>query len=232
MSKENIEKRTLAWPLEVIARGKRPSPSTTWRRTRSPLQQVYGKFSPCLFVTASQLLWVDCQCFGLHWRGNPSCSDSASRRNSGVKFHVETRVSAMSVSRGRGCRSALTRVPPCTDERRASLILKTAAKLGTVYILLYTKYHLTFLPYLDMIVWSQLYYRLAWKTHFEDNCFELFLSRDNISLHLQANTNLVGEHYRLFSHSFTRLSKIVLEFKCALMAILSNTISIYLPDFM
>ena len=33
---------------------------------------------------------------------------------------------------------------------------RTAAKLGTVYIFLDTKSHLTFLPYLDMIVWSQL----------------------------------------------------------------------------
>ena len=62
-------------------------------------------------------------------------------------------------SRGRGCRSALTRVPLRTDERRPSLILRTASKLGTVYIFLDTKSHLTFLPYLDMIVWSQLYYR-------------------------------------------------------------------------
>ena len=54
-------------------------------------------------------------------------------------------------SRGRGCRSALTRVPLCTDERRASLLLRTAAKLGTVYVFLDTKSHLTFLPYLDMI---------------------------------------------------------------------------------
>ena len=42
-------------------------------------------------------------------------------------------------SRGRGCRSALTRVPLYADERRASLILRTAAKLGTVYIFLDTK---------------------------------------------------------------------------------------------
>ena len=64
-------------------------------------------------------------------------------------------------SRGRGCRSALTRVPLCADERRASLIHTTAAKLGTVYIFLNTKSYYTFLPYLDMIVWSHLYYRLA-----------------------------------------------------------------------
>ena len=42
-------------------------------------------------------------------------------------------------SRERGCRSALTRVPLCADERRASLIHTTAAKLGTVYIFLNTK---------------------------------------------------------------------------------------------
>ena len=42
-------------------------------------------------------------------------------------------------SQGRGCRSALTRVPLYADERRASLILRTAAKLGTVYIFLDTK---------------------------------------------------------------------------------------------
>ena len=37
-------------------------------------------------------------------------------------------------------RSALTRVTPCTGERRASLILSTAAKPGAVYIFLYAKY--------------------------------------------------------------------------------------------
>ena len=56
------------------------------------------------------------------------------------------------LSRGRGSRSALTKVPLCTDERRDSLILRTATKLSTVYIFLDTKSHVTFLPYLDMIV--------------------------------------------------------------------------------
>ena len=94
--------------------------------TRSPLQQVYGKFSPFLFVTAAQLLWVDCQCYGTHWRGIPSCSDSASRRNPGLKLRRRGCRSCL-FSRGRGCRSALTRVPLYADERRASLILRTAA---------------------------------------------------------------------------------------------------------
>ena len=65
--------------------------------TRSPLRKIYRKFSPCLFVTAAQLLWVDCQCYGTHWRGIPSCSDSASHHNSGLKFRVVTRVSVVSV---------------------------------------------------------------------------------------------------------------------------------------
>ena len=157
----------------------------------------------------AQLLWVDCQCYGTHWRGSPSCSDSVSRRNTGLKFRVVTRVSVMSVSRGRGCRSALTRVPLRTDERRPRLILRTASKLGTVYIFLDTKSHLTFLPYLDMIVWSQLYYRLAWKTPFEGSCFEFFLSLGNIFAHAR-KYQLFGEPYRLFSLSFTRISNIVL----------------------
>ena len=38
-----------------------------------------------------------------------------------------------------GVGRALTRVPLCADERRASLIHRTAAKLGTVYIFLDTK---------------------------------------------------------------------------------------------
>ena len=63
-----------------------------------------------------------------------------------------------------------------------------------------------------MIVWSQLYYRLAWKTSFEGSCFELFLSKGNIFAHA-GKYQLFGEHYRLFSHSFTRISKIDLEFK-------------------
>ena len=110
----------------------------------------------------------------------------------------------MSVSRGRGCRSALTRVPLCTDGRRASLILRTAAKLGTVDIFLDTKSHLTSLPYLDMIVWSQLYYRLTWKTPFEGNYLEFFFSKSNPFAHA-GNYQLFGEHYRLFSHSFTQI---------------------------
>ena len=133
--------------------------------------------------------------------------------------------------RGRGCRSALTRVPLRTDERRPSLILRTAAKLGTVYIFLDTKSHLTFLPNLDMIVWSQLYYRLAWKTPFEGSCFEFFLSKGNNFANAR-KYQLFGEPFRLFSLSFTQISKIVLWLKCALIAILSNSISIYLPDFM
>ena len=77
--------------------------------TRSPLRKIYRKFSPCLFVTAAQLLCVDCQCYGTHWRGIPSCSDSVSRRNSGLKFRVVTRVSVVSVSPG-------TRVSVSLDE--------------------------------------------------------------------------------------------------------------------
>ena len=65
----------------------------------------------------------------------------------------------------------------CTDERRASLILRSAANLGTVYIFRDTKSHLTLLPYLDNIVWSQLYYTLTRKTRFDGNCFEFFLSK-------------------------------------------------------
>ena len=127
--------------------------------------------------------------------------------------------------RGRGCRSALTRVPLCTNERRASLILRTAAKLGNVYIFLDTKSHLTFLPYLDVIVW---YYRLARKTPFEGNCFEFFLSKDNIFAHA-CKYQLFVESDRLFNHSFTRMSKIVLGLKMCL-----NTVECHfdlLPGF-
>ena len=80
--------------------------------TRSPLRKIYRKFSPCLFVTAAQLLWIDCQCYGTHWRGIPSCSDSVSRRNSGLKFRVVTRVSVVSVFPG-------TRVSVSPDEGTA-----------------------------------------------------------------------------------------------------------------
>ena len=80
--------------------------------TRSPLRHIYCKFSPWLFVIAAQLLWVDCQCNGNHWRGSPNCSDSVSRRNSGLKFRVVTRVSAMSVFPG-------TRVLVSPDEGTA-----------------------------------------------------------------------------------------------------------------
>ena len=71
-----------------------------------------------------------------------------------------------------------------------------------------------------MIVRSQLFYGLAWKTSFEGNCFEFFLSKGNIFAHA-GKYQLFGEHYRLFSQSFTRISKIDLEFK---MCFDSNTI--------
>ena len=47
---------------------------------------------------------------------------------------------------------------------------------------------------------------------FEGNCFEFFLSNGNTFAHA-GKYKLFGEHYRLFSHSFTWTSKIVLEFK-------------------
>ena len=62
-----------------------------------------------------------------------------------------------------------------------------------------------------MIVWSQFYYRLARKTSFEGDCFEFFLSKGNIFAHA-GKYQLFGEHYRLFSQSFTRISKIDLKF--------------------
>ena len=133
-------------------------------------------------------------------------------------------------SRGRGCRSAPTRAPLCADERRASFILRTVAQLGTVHSFLDTKSHLTCLTYVDMIVWSQLWYRLAWKTPFEGTCFEFFLSKGNIFAHA-GKYQLFGEHYRLFGHSFTRISKLVLEFK---MCFNSNTVESHfdwLPGF-
>ena len=49
---------------------------------------------------------------------------------------------------------------------------------------------------------------IAWP--FEGNCFELFFSKGNIFAHAG---KWFDEHYRLFSHSFTRISKLVLEFK-------------------
>ena len=115
-------------------------------------------------------------------------------------------------SRGRGCRSALARVPLCTDERKTSLILRTAAKLGIVYIFLGTKSHLTFY---HILIWSFGHNCIIdWpgKTPFEGNCFELFLSQGNIFAHA-GKYQLFGEPYRLFSHSLTRIWKIVLELK-------------------
>ena len=63
-----------------------------------------------------------------------------------------------------------------------------------------------------MIVWSQLYYRLAWKTHSEGNCFECFLSKINIFAHAD-KYQMFGEPYRFSSHSFTPISNIVLILK-------------------
>ena len=114
----------------------------------------------------------------------------------------------------------LTRVPLFTNERRTSLILTTAAKLGTVIIFLDTKSHLTFFSYLDMSVWSQLYDRLVWETPFDSNCFEFFVSTGNIFSHAGIY-QLFCETFRLFRHSFTRISKIVLGLK---MCFNSNTV--------
>ena len=69
-----------------------------------------------------------------------------------------------------------------------------------------------------MIVLSQLYYRLAWKTHFEGNCFQFFLSKGNIFAHA-GKYQLFGEHYRLFSHSAIHLhgyQRLFQNLKCAL----------------
>ena len=55
---------------------------------------------------------------------------------------------------------------------------------------------------------------------FEGNCFEFFLPKGNIFAHA-GKYQLFGEHYRSFSHSFTRISKIVLEIK---MCFSSNTV--------
>ena len=147
------------------------------------------------------------------WYSVPSgCSNVFPKEDSNCRHSSFRECRSCLFSRGRGCRSALTRVPLRTDERRPSLILRTAAKHVTVYIFLDTKSHLTFLPYLDMIVWSQLYYRLAWKMPFEGSCFEFFLSKRNIFAHAR-KYQLFGEPYRLFSRSFTRISNIVLGLK-------------------
>ena len=103
----------------------------------------------------------------------------------------------------------LTRVPLCTDKRRASLIPRTAAKLGTVYIFLNTKFHLTFFPYLDMIVWSQV-------------CLLNYFSLRVTSLHMLANTNYlvnIIDYSAIHLHGYQRLFQ---NLKCALIAILSN----------
>ena len=55
---------------------------------------------------------------------------------------------------------------------------------------------------------------------FEGNCFKFLLSKGNIFAHA-GKYQLFGEHYRLFSHSFTWISKIVLEIK---MCFSSNTV--------
>ena len=92
-------------------------------------------------------------------------------------------------SRGRGCRSVLTRVPLCTDERRASLILKTAVKLGIVYIFLGTKSHLTFY---HILIWSFGHNciidwpgKAFWGEWTALNSFSLRIT----CLHMLANTN-------------------------------------------
>ena len=65
-----------------------------------------------VFVRYCGPAFVSCQNYGKHWRGIPSCSDPVSRRNSGLKFHVATRVSVMSVFPG-------TRVSVGPDEGTA-----------------------------------------------------------------------------------------------------------------
>ena len=47
---------------------------------------------------------------------------------------------------------------------------------------------------------------------FEGNCFEFIISKGNMFAHA-GKYQMFGEHYRLFSHSFKRISKIALEFK-------------------
>ena len=71
-----------------------------------------------------------------------------------------------------------------------------------------------------ILIWSFGHNWLAWKTPFEGNWFELFLSKGNVFAHA-GKYQLFGEHHRLFSHSFTRISKIVSECK---MYFNSNTV--------
>ena len=82
-----------------------------------------------------------------------------------------------------------------------------------------------------ILIWSfghnHVFYRLAWKTPFEGNCFGFFLSKGNIFAHA-GKYQLYGEHYRLFSHSFTWISKIVLEFN---MCFNSNTVECHFDLF-
>ena len=97
-------------------------------------------------------------------------------------------------------------------------MLRTAAKLGAVYIFLYTKYRSTFY---HILIWSFGHNCIIdWPGKPQGNCFEFFLSKGNIFAHA-GKYQLFGEHYRLYSHSFTRISNIVLEFK---MCINSNTV--------
>ena len=69
-----------------------------------------------------------------------------------------------------------------------------------------------------MIVWSHL---TGLENAFDGNCFEFFLSKGNTIAYFAGKYQLFGEHYRLFSHSFTLMSKNVLESK---MCFNSNTV--------
>ena len=60
-----------------------------------------------------------------------------------------------------------------------------------MYIFLDTKSHLTLLPYLDMIVWSQLN---GLENAFDGNCFEFVLSKGNIIVYFAGKYQLFGEH--------------------------------------
>ena len=99
-----------------------------------------------------------------------------------------------------------------------------------MYIFRGTKSHLTVY---HILIWSfGLSCIIDWpgKRLLRGNCFEFFLSKGSFFAHA-GKYQLFGEPYRLFSHSLTRISKIVLELKCALTAMLSNAISVHPPDF-
>ena len=83
--------------LGVNARGCRPTPSSTWRGTRSSPQLITGKFTDTAHLLETHTSWGYCYWYEEQWGGVSSRDRQSFSRDSNLKSCVVTRVMHISV---------------------------------------------------------------------------------------------------------------------------------------